>query len=273
MTFRKKILTVLFCISGLLLAVERSVFAIRPYQIADDADAEDPGLWELEYGFVIERLRTEDPKKTRFDFPGEVDLDYGLPWNAEIGFDFRSQALFIEGGSTLVEPVSEFAIFYKQEFKTWKFDILDIQIGGEIGIDFPTTRERRETDRFNLPGFIALSLWDVYDKFSLHFLVEGEVEELGGEDDFRLAFGTFIDYPLPIYKDLRLVAEYGTEKSEDEPRRHVLLAGIDWTNPFNIIKVMGGEGIEFDIAPFFWFTENESVVEWGITAGFEWAFP
>jgi hypothetical protein len=273
MTFRKKLLTVLFCISGLLLAVERSVLAIRPYQIADDADAEDPGLWELEYGFVIERLRTEDPKKTRLEFPGEVDLDYGLPWNAEIGFDFRSQALFIEGGSTLVEPVSEFAIFYKQEFKTWKFETLDIQIGGEIGIDFPTTRERRETDRFNLPSFIALSLWDVYDKFSLHFLVEGEIEELGGEDDFRLAFGTFIDYPLPIYKDLRLVAEYGTEKSEDEQRRHVLLAGIDWTNPFNIIKVMGGEGIEFDIAPFFWFTENESVVEWGITAGFEWAFP
>lgn len=273
MTFRKILLAVLFCISELLLAVERPVFAIRPYQIADDADAEDPGLWELEYGFVVERLRSEDSKETKFEFPGEIDLDYGLPWNAEIGFDYRAQALFIEGGSTLIEPVSEFAIFYKQEFKTWDFDILDVQVGGEIGIDFPTRRERRETDRFNLPGFIALSLWDVYDKFSLHYLVEGEIEELGGEDDFRLAFGTFIDYPLPIYKELRLVAEYGTEKSEDEPRRHVLLAGIDWINPCNIIKVMGGEGIEFDIAPFFLFTENESRVEWGITAGLEWAFP
>ncbi|TLD40309.1 MAG: hypothetical protein JETT_3432 [Candidatus Jettenia ecosi] len=273
MTFRKRLLAVLFCISGLLLAVERPVFAIRPYQIADDADAEAPGLWELEYGFVLERLRSEDSKVTRFEFPGEVDLDYGLPWNAEIGFDYRAQALLVERGNDLVEPVSEFAIFYKQEFKTWEFDIFDIQIGGEIGIDFPTTRKRRETDRLNLPAFIAVSLWDVYDTFSLHFLVEGEVVELGGKDDFRLAFGAFIDYPFPLYKDLRFVAEYGTEKFEEEPRLHLVLAGIDWINPFNVIKVMGGEGIEFDIAPFFWFTENESVVEWGVTAGFEWAFP
>lgn len=133
MTFRKKLLAVLFCISGLLLAVERSVFAIRPYQIADDADAEAPGLWELEYGFVLERLRSEDSKAMRFEFPGEVDLDYGLPWNAEIGFDYRAQALLVERGDDLVEPVSEFAIFYKQEFKTWEFDVFDIQIGGEIG--------------------------------------------------------------------------------------------------------------------------------------------
>lgn len=262
----------LLIIIGTVLAAFPSAFAIRPFQIADDADAESPGLWELEYGFVFERLKTADPKKSKFEFPGELDLDYGLPWNAEIGFDYRAQALSIDGEGTLVEPVSEFAIFYKQEFKTWEFDILDLQIGGEIGIDFPTTRERRETDTFNLPGFIAVSLWDVYDTFDLHFLVEGEIEELKGEENFRLAFGTFIDYPLPFYKDLRLVAEYGTEKVESEPRLHIILGGIDWTNPFNIIKVMGGDEIEFDIAPFFLFTEGRSVVDWGITLGFEWVF-
>lgn len=37
--------------------------------------------WELEYGFVVKKLRSEDSKVIRFEFPGEVDWDYGLPWN------------------------------------------------------------------------------------------------------------------------------------------------------------------------------------------------
>ncbi|ODS30201.1 MAG: hypothetical protein SCARUB_04696 [Candidatus Scalindua rubra] len=246
--------------------------AIRPFQIADDADAEEHGLWELEFGFVVERQKTDEPKKTVIDFPGEVDLDYGLPWNAEIGFDFRSQALKVDGDDTIVEPVSEFAVFYKQEFKTWHLENLDVQIGGEIGVDAPTTRERRKSGKINVPGFLALGLWDIYGNFDLHFLVEGEAEELGGKNDIKLSFGTFIDYPLPFYKDFRLVAEYGNEKVEQEHRRHILLGGFDWTNPFNIIKNMGGSEIEFDAAPFFWFTEGRSSIDWGITAGFEWVW-
>ncbi|MDR4509814.1 MAG: hypothetical protein MRJ65_16535 [Candidatus Brocadiaceae bacterium] len=257
-------------IMALLFGTVSPALAIRPFQIADDADAEAPGLWELEFGYTLERVRTADPKETILDFPGELDLDYGLPWNAEIGFDLRSQALFIDGEDTLGEPVSEFAIFYKQEFKTWEFDILDIQIAGEAGIDFPTTRERRVTGKFGLPGFFAVSLWEVYDTFDLHFLVEGEIEELGGRNDLKLAFGTFINYPLPAHKDFRIVAEYGTEKVENDPRRHLILTGIDWVNPFDIIKITGGHEIEFDIAPFFWFTEGEGTVDWGVTAGFEW---
>ena len=35
--------------------------------------------WELEYGFVVKKLRPEVQKVIRFEFPGEVDLDYGLP--------------------------------------------------------------------------------------------------------------------------------------------------------------------------------------------------
>ena len=266
---KRRITLILFTVS-LTLGTAAPAFAIRPFQIADDADAESPGLWELEYGFVFERIRTSDPKETIIEFPGELDLDYGLPWNAEIGFDLRSQALFIDGDDTLTEPVSEFAIFYKQEFKTWEFDILDLQIGGEIGVDLPTTRERRVTGKLNLPAFFAASLWEVYDKFNLHFLIEGEIEELGGRNDLKLAFGTFIDYPLPWYKDFRIVAEYGTEKVENEPRRHVVLTGVDWINPFDIIKITGGHEIEFDIAPFFWFTEGRGAVDWGVTAGFEW---
>lgn len=260
-------------ITGAFLFCQMSdSLAIRPFQIADDADAEAPGLWELEFGFVMERMKTEDPKKTLIEFPGEFDLDYGLPWNAEIGFDYRAQVSFLNGDSTLVEPVSEFAVFYKQEFKTWHLKDLDVQIGGELGIDIPTTRERRKTGRFNVPGFLALSLWDIYDKFDLHFIVEGEGEELGSRNDIKLSFGTFINYPLPAYKDFRLVAEYGNEKVEKEDRRHVLLGGFDWKNPFNIIKSMGGHEIEFDAAPFFWFTEGTSSVDWGVTAGFEWVW-
>ena len=75
-----------------------------------------------------------------------------------------------------------------------------------------------------------------------------------------------------IRDSLRLVAEYGLEKAEREPVRHVVLGGIDWTNPFNIIKRIGGLEIEFDVAPFFGFTEGRSAVDWGITAGFEWVF-
>ncbi|MFQ5956680.1 MAG: hypothetical protein ACE5KK_02780 [Candidatus Brocadiales bacterium] len=206
------------------------------------------------------------------DFPGEVDLDYGLPWNAEIGFDYRAQSIEVDGDDTLIEPVSEFAVFYKQEFKTWKLDKLDVQIGGEIGLDFPATRERRKTGKFNLPGFFAVSLWKIYDRFDMHFLVEGEAEELGGKNDVKVSFGTFIDYPLPFYKDFRLVAEYGTEKVEHKRRRHVVLGGFDWTNPFDITKNIGGHEIEFDAAPFFWFTEGRSSVDWGVTAGFEWVW-
>jgi len=269
----KKLIILVLLPLGLLLAISSTTFAIRPFQIADDADAEAPGLWELEYGFVFERIRTSDPKESLIEFPGEIDLDYGLPWNAEAGFDLRSQALFIDGGDTIGDPVSEFAIFYKQEFRTWEFDNLDVQAGGEIGVDFPTSRERRDTDRLNLPGYLGLSLWDVSGRFNLHFLVEGEIEEFGGEDNIKLSFGTFIDYPLPFYRNFRVVAEYGNERVENEARRHVLLAGIDWTNPFNMIKVMGGREIEFDIAPFFWFAEGEGSVDWGLTAGFEWVFP
>lgn len=272
MPLQSRIICILFFACSFPLLFSPYVFAIRPFQIADDADAEAPGLWELEYGFVFERIRTSDPKESLFEFPGELDLDYGLPWNAEIGFDWRSQALFLDSDDTLIEPVSEFAIYYKQEFKTWDWDIFDLQIASEVGLDFPTTRKRRVTGKVNFPAFFAASLWDVYDTFNLHFLIEGIMEELGGRNDLKLAFGTFIDYPLPFYKDFRIVAEYGTEKVENDPRRHVVLTGIDWTNPFDIIKHMGGYEIEFDIAPFFWFTEGEGTVDWGLTAGFEWAF-
>ncbi|HDY68626.1 MAG TPA: hypothetical protein ENH85_12665 [Candidatus Scalindua sp.] len=268
----KKFAVLLLIMMALSLGFTPSTLAIRPFQIADDAEVEEAGLWEFEFGFVVERLKTDEPKKTVIDFPGEIDIDYGLPWNAEIGFDFRAQALDVDGEDTLVEPVSEFAIFYKQEFKTWEFEKLDIQIGGELGIDVPTTRERRKTGKFNIPGFFALSLWEIYDKFDLHFLIEGEGEEIGGKNDIKLSFGTFIEYPLRSYKDFHLVAEYGNEKVEKEKRRHVLLGGFKWANPSNIIKEIGGHEISFDAAPFFWFTEGRSSVDWGVTAGFEWVW-
>lgn len=256
----------------LLLCQISAAHAIRPFQIADDADAEDPGLWELEFGFLIERVNTEDSDKTVIEFPGEIDIDYGLPWNAEIGFDFRTQVSDTDGDDIEVEPVSELALFYKQEFKTWEFDKLDVQTGGEVGVDFPTTEERRETNQFNLPGFFALSLWRIYDRFDLHFLIEGEIEETGDRNDLKFAFGTFINYPLPFHKKLRLVAEYGWEKVEEEPFQHLVLGGIDWENPFKVIEKIGGEEIEFDVASFIRFTEDTSTPDWGITAGFEWVW-
>ncbi len=79
MKWRLALITVAF-----LFCQMSEVLAIRPFQIADDADAEAPGLWELEFGFVFERQKTDEPRKTVIDFPGEIDLDYGLPWNAEI---------------------------------------------------------------------------------------------------------------------------------------------------------------------------------------------
>lgn len=65
---KRRITLILFTVS-LTLGTAAPAFAIRPFQIADDADAEAPGRWELEYGFVFERIRTGDTREMIIECP------------------------------------------------------------------------------------------------------------------------------------------------------------------------------------------------------------